>query len=84
MNILGRCWYKLNKTKRTIQIHYNISIEYELYIGHGGPVVINTSSIIGDNIIIGIGSVVTKSIPNNATIVGNYANNPERYKKTSD
>lgn len=41
---------------------------------------------IGNNVTIGAGSVVTKSIPNNATIVGNYAkiinyNNPGRYIK---
>lgn len=39
---------------------------------------------IGDNVTIGAGSVVTKSIPDNATAVGNYAkvinyNNPGRY-----
>lgn len=39
---------------------------------------------IGDNVTIGAGSVVTKSIPDNATAVGNYAkvinyDNPGRY-----
>lgn len=39
---------------------------------------------IGDNVTIGAGSVVTKSIPDNATAVGNYAkvinyNNPGKY-----
>lgn len=53
MNILGRDLYKLNKTKRIIQIHYNTSIGYGLYIGHGGPVITNSSSIIGDNVTIG-------------------------------
>lgn len=126
MNVLGRVLYKLSKTKRIIQIHYNTLIGYGLYIGHGGPVIINPSSIIGNNVnlsqfltigsnhnkaakigdnvyigpnvcivedveignnvTIGAGSVVTKSIPNNATIVGNYAkiinyNNPGRYIK---
>lgn len=40
--------------------------------------------IIGNNVTIGAGSVVTKDIPDNATAVGNYAkvinyNNPGRY-----
>ncbi len=44
----------------------------------------NKAAIIGDNVTIGAGSVVTKCIPDNATAVGNYAkvinyNNPERY-----
>lgn len=78
--------YKLNKTKRIIQIHYNTSIGYSLYIGRGGPVIINSSSIIGNNITIGAGGVITKSIPNNATIIENYTkginyNNPGRYIK---
>lgn len=95
-----------------------------MYIGHGGPIVVSPTAIIGnnvnlsqfttigsnegkaavigdnvyigpnvcvvenvvigDNVTIGAGSVVTKSIPKNATVVGNYAkvinyNNPGRY-----
>ena len=53
-----------------------------VYIGPNVCVVENV--VIGDNVTIGAGSVVTKSIPNNATAVGNYAkvvnyNNPGRY-----
>ena len=41
-------------------------------------------TVIGNNVTIGAGSVVTKDIPNNETAVGNYAkvinyNNPGRY-----
>ena len=44
--------------------------------------------IIGNNVTIGAGSVVTKNIPENATAVGNYAkvinyNNPGRYIKNA-
>jgi serine O-acetyltransferase len=40
--------------------------------------------IIGNNVTIGAGSVVTKDIPENATVAGNYAkvlnyDNPGRY-----
>ena len=50
----------------------------------GGGVQINQGVTIGDNTIIAYGSVVTKSIPDNATAVGNYAkvinyNNPGKY-----
>lgn len=106
------------------RIPRNVKIGYGLYIGHGGPVIINPTAIIGNNVnlsqfttigsnegkaatigdnvyigpnvcivedvvignnvTIGAGSVVTKSIPDNATAVGNYAkvinyNNPARY-----
>lgn len=99
-------------------------VGYGLYIGHCGPVVVNPTAVIGnnvnlsqfttigsnhgkaavigdnvyigpcvcvvedirigDNVTIGAGSVVTKSIPDNATAVGNYAkvinyDNPGRY-----
>lgn len=97
---------------------------YGLYIGHGGPIIVNATAVIGNNVnlsqyttigsnhgkaavigdnvyigpsvcivedvtignnvTIGAGSVVTKSIPDNATAAGNYAkvlnyNDPGRY-----
>ena len=44
------------------------------------------SVVIGNNVTIGAGSIVTKDIPENATAVGNYAhvinyNNPGRFIK---
>ena len=114
----------LNGSKGRIQIPYTCKIGYGLYIGHGGPVIVNPTAVIGDNcnlsqfttigsnegnaaiignnvyvdpnvcivenvhignnVTIGAGSVVTKNIPDNATIAGNYArvlnfNNPGRY-----
>lgn len=55
-----------------------------VYIGPGVCCV--DSVIIGNNVTIGAGSVVTKDIPDDATAVGNYAhvinyNNPGRYIK---
>lgn len=50
-----------------------------------GPSVCIVGSVeIGDNVTIGAGSIVTKSIPDNATAAGNYAkvihyNNPGQY-----
>lgn len=114
----------LIKKRGEIQIDYKTDIGYGLYIAHGGPVIINESSIIGNNcnlsqfvtiganegkaayignnvyigpavniienvsignnVTVGAGSVVTKSIPNNATAAGNYAKvlnyrNPGRF-----
>ena len=114
----------LFRDRRFIVISRDCKIGYGFYIGHGGPIVINhTAQIgnnvnisqfatigandgkaasigdnvyigpnvcivenvrIGNNVTIGAGSVVTKDIPENATVVGNYAkvvnyNNPARY-----
>lgn len=114
------------QNKKNIEIPRTTSIGYGLYIGHGGPVIVNPTAIIGNNVnlsqfttigsndgkaaiigdnvyigpnvcivedvvvgnnvTIGAGSIVTKSIPDNATAVGNYAkvinyNNPGRYIK---
>ncbi len=122
--IWGCFLWGINRTKKHIQIPRQTKIGYGLYIGHGGPVVVNPTAVIGNNVnlsqfttigsnlrnaavigdnvyigpsvcivenvtignnvTIGAGSVVTKSIPDNATAVGNYAkvinyNNPGRF-----
>ncbi len=41
--------WKLNRTKRTIQLPRTTKVGYGLYIGHGGPIVINPTTIIGNN-----------------------------------
>ncbi|WP_291062629.1 MULTISPECIES: hypothetical protein [unclassified Empedobacter] len=85
----------IKRIKYKIDISHKTKIGYGFYIGHSGPIVINPTTIIGnnvnmseytsiganegeaavigDNITIGVGSVVTKNIPTNATAVGNYA-----------
>ena len=122
----GLFLWKCNLTKKEIKIQRNTQIGYGLYISHGGPLIINPTTIIGNNVnlsqfttigsnhgkaatigdnvyigpnvciiedirignnvTIGAGSIVTKSIPDNATAVGNYArvinyNNPGQYIK---
>ena len=124
LRYLGYFLYYFSKTRKKIQLPIQTKVGYGLYIGHGGPIVVNRTTIIGnnvnlsqfttigsnhekaaiigdnvyigpsvcvvedinigDNVTIGAGSVVTKSIPNNATAVGNYArvinyDNPGRY-----
>ncbi len=127
-NPFERLWggvlWVLSRTRHTIAISHGAQIGYGLYIGHGGPVIVNKTAkigdncnlspytvigsnsfnaatignnvyigpsvcvvedvVIGDNVTIGAGSVVTKSIPSNATAAGNYAkvlnyNNPCRF-----
>lgn len=107
-----------------IDIPVQTKIGYGFYIGHGGPLVVNPTTVFGDNcnvsqftsigsnknkaaeigdnvyigpnvciienvkihnnVTIGAGSIVTKDIPVNATVVGNYAkvlhyNNPASF-----
>ncbi len=47
---VGRFLWKLNTTKKTIQLPRNTQVGYGLYIGHGGPIVINPTAIIGNNV----------------------------------
>jgi len=44
----GSSW-KCNRYKNTLQIPKETEIGYGLYIGHGGPVIINGSAKIGNN-----------------------------------
>lgn len=124
IRLIGLFLWKINRTKHRIQLPLKTQVGYGLYISHNGPIVINPTTIIGNNcnlsqfttigsnegkaaiigdntyigpnvcivenvkignnVTIGAGSVVTKNIPDNATVVGNYAkvinyNNPGRY-----
>ena len=47
---LGLILWVFNRTKYTIQISNQTRIGYGLYIGHGGPIVINKHTIIGNNV----------------------------------
>lgn len=121
---IGRILWQFNHTRHHIILPPETKVGYGLYIGHGGPLVVNATAVIGNNVnlsqyttigsnhgkaavigdnvyigpsvcivedvtignnvTIGAGSVVTKSIPDNATAAGNYAkvlnyNDPGRY-----
>ena len=67
-------------------LQFNLPIHIGKNCGLGAGVIVLPGVTIGDNTVIGAGSVVTKDIPDNATAVGNYAkvinyNNPGRYIK---
>lgn len=47
--LLSDILYIFNKTKRYIQIPRSTAIGYGLYIGHGGPIIINPTCKIGNN-----------------------------------
>lgn len=47
--IVGLTLWKLNRTKRYIQLPLGTKVGYGLYIGHGGPIVVNPNTVIGDN-----------------------------------
>ena len=48
--IIGLVLWKMNRTKKLIQIHRKTQIGYGLYIGHGGPVVVNKTAVLGNNV----------------------------------
>lgn len=47
--ILGLILWKINRTKKVIQLPRQTKVGYGLYIGHGGPIVVNKTAVIGNN-----------------------------------
>lgn len=47
--IIGCVLWGFNRTRHYIQLPRITKVGYGLYIGHGGPIVINPSTIIGNN-----------------------------------
>lgn len=47
--ILGIIMWTFNKTRHSIQLPRTTKVGYGLYIGHGGPIVVNPSAVIGNN-----------------------------------
>lgn len=46
----GKILYKINRNKKNISISPQTKIGYGLYIGHNGPVIINPTAAIGNNV----------------------------------
>lgn len=47
--LFGLILWKLNRSKKTIQLPRTTKVGYGLYIGHGGPIVVNKTAVIGNN-----------------------------------
>ena len=48
--LVGHVLWRLNRTKRKIILPYSTQIGFGLYIGHGGPIVVNPTAKIGNNV----------------------------------
>ncbi len=46
---IGYALWGVSKTKKYIQLPRKTKVGYGLYIGHGGPIVVNETAIIGNN-----------------------------------
>ena len=49
LGIIGLFLWAINKTRKSIQLPRQTKVGYGLYIGHGGPIVINHTTVIGNN-----------------------------------
>lgn len=47
--VIGLFLWSINRTKKRIQLPRTTKVGYGLYIGHGGPIVVNPTAIIGNN-----------------------------------
>lgn len=47
--IIGTFFWALNRTRKKIQLPRKTKVGYGLYIGHGGPIVVNPTAEIGNN-----------------------------------
>ena len=48
--LIGAFLWKTNRNRQCIQIHRKTTIGYGLYIGHNGPIVVNPTAVIGNNV----------------------------------
>ena len=67
--VVGTILWKTNRNRQNIQIHRKTKVGYGLYIGHNGPVVVNPSAIIGNNVNLSQFTTIG-AIDHNAAVVG--------------
>lgn len=48
--LIGALLWKTNRNRQNNQIHRRATVGYGLYIGHNGPVVVNPTAILGNNV----------------------------------
>ena len=61
-------FYKIFGNKKFVQIPRTTKIGYGLYIGHGGPVIINPTAVIGNNCDLSPFTVIGSTKNSTATI----------------
>ncbi len=69
--LIGCILWGLNRSRKNIQIPRQCEIGYGLYIGHGGPVVVNASAHIGNNCNLSQFDTIGSNTKNAATIGDN-------------
>lgn len=47
--LIGNVLYKSSRVKKRIYLGKETKVGYGLYIGHGGPIIINPTTVIGNN-----------------------------------
>ncbi len=47
--LIGDVFYKFSRVKKRIYLGKETKVGYGLYIGHGGPIIINPTTVIGNN-----------------------------------
>lgn len=67
--IVGAFLWKTNRNRQNIQIHRKTTIGYGLYIGHNGPIVVNPTAIIGNNVNLSQFTTIG-AIDGNAAVIG--------------
>lgn len=50
LQFIGKVLWFFSKEKRRIQISPKTKIGFGLYIGHGGPIIVNPTAVIGNNV----------------------------------
>ena len=65
----GALLWKINRTKKVIQLPRQTKVGYGLYIGHGGPIVVNPTTVIGNNCNIGQFTTIGSN-HNHAAVIG--------------
>ncbi len=71
VKIVGTFLWAINRTRNVIQLPRGTQVGYGLYIGHGGPVVINPTAKIGNNVNISQFTTIGSNKGNAATIGDN-------------
>ena len=49
VKIIGLVLWKLNRTRRRIELPRETKVGYGLYIGHNGPIIVHPTTVIGNN-----------------------------------